>query len=95
MDIKLDDLLCGFSRTVNFYGKDIVMGSKGYFGCNKPVCLSNAGLPIYKKEVYGNVIVTFNVAFESDDRINKYNDVFLKIFKKTAVEQVAGMNMIS
>jgi molecular chaperone DnaJ len=94
MDIKLDDILCGFTRTINLYGKDILMGSKGYFNCAKPVVLEDAGLPIYKKDSTGNVIITFNVVFESDDRINKYNDVFLKIFKKTAIEEKKDMIVI-
>jgi hypothetical protein len=45
------------------------------------------GLPIYKKNKCGNLFLAFNVVYPEDsNKINKYSDVFLKVFKKSAIE---------
>lgn len=94
MNIKLDELFCGFSKTVNLFGRDIKLVSQGYFNPHpaKPMRFKGAGLPIYKKDVAGDLIVEWNVVFENDARLNKYLDVFLTIYKRTAIpkEDVEG-----
>lgn len=83
IDIKLDELLCGFKRVLNIYGKDLVMYSKGYINPSKKIVLRKHGLPIYKKDVCGDLIISISVVYTDDvNKFNKYHDVFLKIFKK-------------
>ena len=85
MELKLEDLFCGFCKTVNIYGKDLKICSQGYFNPEKPVVFKGSGLPAYKKETSGDLIINFTVIFNDDDRIGKYLDVFLKIYKKSAI----------
>ena len=84
IDIKLEELLCGFNRVVDLYGKEYTFVSTGYFNPSKGVVIEDMGLPIYKKTKHGDLVLNFNVTYADDDnKINKYHDVFLKVFKRT------------
>lgn len=84
MDVTLDDLLCGFKKDIDLYGKQLVIGSKGYFNPSKPQMFEDRGLPVYKKTRFGDLVVKFNVVY-SDDKLQKYKDVFCKVFKKEEI----------
>jgi DnaJ-class molecular chaperone len=94
MTISLDELLCGFIRTVNLYGVDLKIASGQYLCPTKPVTIPKRGLPVFgsqnkpdAKSTYGDLILNVTVQYPEDDKvINKYHDVFLKIFKKTDVQ---------
>jgi DnaJ-class molecular chaperone len=85
MELKLEDLMCGFTKQVDFYGTPINVTSTGYFNPSRPTVFKGKGLPVYKKEKHGDLTVSFNVVFADDDRIGKYHDVFLKIFKRNKI----------
>lgn len=83
IDIKLEELLCGFIRIIDLYGKEYTFYSNGYFNPSKPVIVPDLGLPIHKKTKHGDLVLNFNVTYSDDDiKLNKYHDVFLKVFKR-------------
>lgn len=83
LDVKLEDVLTGFTDTVSPYGKPIEVAMTGYHNPTKPITLSGQGMPHYKKDTCGDLVVKLNVLYPEDShKINKYKDVFLKIFKK-------------
>lgn len=86
VDLKLDELFCGFVKTVNIYGQDIKLVGQGYFNPSKITTFSNSGFPVYKKEASrGDLHIKFNMVYDNDTRIHKYLDVFLTIYKRTPV----------
>lgn len=85
IEIKFEELLCGFSRKINLYGQVLNIASTGYFNPGKPMTFKGKGMPIQKKSNYGDLIVHFKVDYCDDEKIKKYNDVFLKIFKRDAI----------
>lgn len=85
-NLKLEELLCGFTKTINIYGKDLKIASQGYFNPSQTMTFKGHGLPVYKREgVAGDLMVSFNMIYENETRIGKYIDVFLTIYKRTAV----------
>jgi len=81
--IKFEELVCGFKRVLNPYGREITIYATGYINPQKPYVLKGLGLPHYKKETVGDLLLHFNVIYPDDtSKINKYKDVFLKIFRK-------------
>jgi len=89
MDLKLDDLLCGFVRKISPYGQDLVVTSTGYFNPTSPMVFTNKGLPVFQqKGKLGDLVISFKIVYGDDEKaaLKKYQDVFLKIYKKEAVE---------
>ena len=87
-DIKLEELLCGFKRKINLYGEDLVITSTGYFNPTNPIVFKNKGMPVHKRANYfGDLIVQFKITYadDGDNKVKKYNDVFLKMFKRDQV----------
>lgn len=81
--ISLEDLLCGFKRVISPYGKPIDISKHGYFNPSKRVVFKDKGLPRFKTPtVCGDVIVSYSIQYTDDERIDKYLDVFLKVFKR-------------
>lgn len=80
--ISLEQLLCGFKIVYNIYHKPIILYSKGYFNPEKTFVTKQAGLPTMDGKL-GHLQVVFKITYTSDEsKIHKYNDVFLKMFKK-------------
>lgn len=85
LDVALPDLLCGFSKTVSLYNEDFQVVSTGYINPKKHFLFKGQGVTQGKKPC-GNLTVKINVTYCDDEtKMNKYNDVFLKVFKKSAV----------
>ena len=85
LDIPLENLLCGFMHEINLYDKPIVIHAEKYFDPAQKMVIKGGGLPqmTNKNNAAGNLIVDFNVVYPKDTyKLQKYNDVFLKIFKK-------------
>ena len=85
LDVTLDEILCGFIKTVKLY-TDITFASDGYVNPSRPIEFKEKGLPIYKSTRCGRLSIILNVIYPEDkSKINKYNDIFLKIFKTSKV----------
>lgn len=85
IDIPLENLLCGFSKEIHIYEKPFFIYALKYFDPTKKIVIKEAGLPqlTNKHHSCGNVIIEFNVLYPNDaHKLQKYNDVFVKIFKK-------------
>jgi DnaJ-class molecular chaperone len=85
LDIKLEELLCGFEKIVNLYGFDLTIQSSGYINPNNVYVIDNLGLPFHKRGSSGNLHIRLKVIFPEDaSKVIKYQDVFLKVFKLQA-----------
>lgn len=85
--VKLDELLCGFVKTVNLYGENIHLQTSGYVNPNE--CLKVVGMGLPKKTGSGeatgcsDLVVHIGVDMSEDySRLRKYTDVFTKLFKR-------------
>ena len=95
LDISIEDLLCGFEKDIQLYGENIKIFSTQYFNPTNPLVIAGRGLPASKKTP-GNLIINFNIIFDDNTRLPKYNDVFQKILKKKAIEvpEKIGANIL-
>lgn len=85
LKIPLEKLLCGFRYDFTLYGKPLVMYSNKYFDPTKRIVIKEAGVCSTQNRTPspGHLIVTLEVVFPEDTHLmQKYNDVFLRIFKK-------------
>ena len=87
IDIGLEDLLCGFRKTVNYYGTPINLSSTGYFNPDNKVVYKQKGLAKYKgkHDACGDLVIKYNIVYQNDERYEKYIDVFLKVFKREKI----------
>lgn len=83
LDVRLDEVLCGFTRELSLYGQAFIVESTGYFNPSKPVVFRGRGLPKFKREPKtGDLILKFNVMWPDDPKVlHKYADVFARLFK--------------
>lgn len=85
LKIPLEKLLCGFKYEFALYGKPLILYSNKYFDPTKRIVIKEAGLfsTQNRSSSPGHLIVNFEVTFPEDAHLlQKYNDVFLRIFKK-------------
>tara|TARA_Y100000590_G_scaffold465385_2_gene637592 strand:- start:145 stop:1404 length:1260 start_codon:yes stop_codon:yes gene_type:complete len=84
-DIKLSELFCGFKKNIKLAKNVLEISMDKYFDPSEPIIYKNMGIPIYKEnEKKGDLIINFNIIYPKNDNkiINKYMDVFKKIFEK-------------
>lgn len=83
MPVKLEEVICGFTRTLNLYGTPLTFKSSGFANPNKEYKFDGMGLPKFRKSVPGDLIIKLQVDWDAIDvsRVSKYLDVFSKIFK--------------
>lgn len=83
MDVKLEELLCGFTKDIHLYDKPFSFRSEGYFNPTKKFIVPDFGLPsIQVSGRHGNLIVDFKVVYPEDvQKVARYRDVFAKVFK--------------
>lgn len=60
--ITLKELLCGFVRKIDMYGKNVTFKSSGYFNPSKPKKLEGRGLPHGDK--CGDAYIHYDVVYE-------------------------------
>lgn len=82
LDIRLEELLAGFTTKLNLYGEEFTIISQGYFNPTKVVHIPDLGIPFYKRPGNSALIIKFNISFPEDDKLVKYADVFGKVFKR-------------
>lgn len=87
IDIKLEELLCGFKKVYSLYDKKLIIVSTKYVNPNKTYTQPSLGLPIFKSKDMGQFYIKFNVVYPEDtQKIGKFKDVFIKVFKPDSVE---------
>ena len=86
IDLKLEELLCGFSKKVKYGNSncpEFEIKMDNYFDPSEVLVYEKMGIPSYKKEKeIGDLVVKFNVIYPKSDNtiMNKYQKVFKKIF---------------
>jgi DnaJ-class molecular chaperone len=85
INVPLESLLCGFTHELHLYDKPFMLSAHKYFNPTQKVVYKEGGLPqmTNKNGGVGNLILEFNIEYPNDvTKLQKYNDVFLKIFKR-------------
>lgn len=83
--VPLESLLCGFKYEFTAYGQPIIFYSHKYFDPTKRTIIKDAGVSSTNNKASspGHLVINFEVVFPDDTHVmQKYNDVFLRIFKK-------------
>ena len=83
IDLKLEELLCGFTKQVKYGDTEFDITMENYFDPTEVLVYEKMGIPTYKDEkVLGDLIVRFDIIYPKIDneKINKYQKVFNKIF---------------
>jgi DnaJ-class molecular chaperone len=84
MDISLEELLCGFKKSIHIYDEHIDIQSDCYFDPSKPKRIPNKGFPQFKKkDSGGDLFVKFNIKYPSHEKaLRKHHGDFVSIFKQ-------------
>ena len=83
IDLKLEELLCGFTKKVKYGDTEFDIKMDNYFDPTEALVYEKMGISTYKDEkVLGDLIIKFNIIYpkENNERINKYQKVFKNIF---------------
>ena len=95
IEVKLEDILCGFIRPIKLYGKEFKLASHGYYNPSKEVVVKQMGLPQVSRKKPGDLLIRTIVQYPDDaSKVNKYNEVFGKIFKKIKIEMPSNDNEV-
>lgn len=79
--LTLKELLCGFTRKIDLYGKTISLKTSGYFNPDKPKKLEGRGLPFPNdSSKCGNAIVHYKINYTDMNNLNDHIDDFKRIF---------------
>lgn len=84
MDITLEELLCGFKKSIHIYDEHIDIHSDCYFDPSKLKRIPNKGFPQFKKkDSGGDLFVKFNIKYPSQEKaLRKHHGDFVSIFKQ-------------
>lgn len=77
--INVKELLCGFSRTIDMYGKKVTFKSAGYFNPTKPKFMKGRGIPS-NREGNGDAYIHYAIEYEDDPSIAKKATDFEAVF---------------
>jgi len=83
IDLKLEELLCGFTKKVKYGDTEFEIKMENYFDPTEALVYQKMGLSTYKDEkVLGDLIIKFNIIYpkENNEKIKKYQKVLKKIF---------------
>lgn len=85
MDVKvtLEDVLCGFTKSIQPYGSSVYLHCPHYMNPSKDWVIEKNGLPdardVCKR---GSLIIHFTVEYPLDDRCTRFQEFLCKLFKK-------------
>jgi DnaJ-class molecular chaperone len=85
VDILLEELLCGFSKTIDIYGEPLTLVSESYFDPRIKKSFKGKGLPTKRGGTNGDLTIDFRVVYSDAEKMDKFLDVFLKLFKRTKI----------
>jgi DnaJ-class molecular chaperone len=79
--LSLKELLCGFNRKIDLYGKSINLKSSGYFNPNKSKKLDGRGLPyVNNNNKFGDLYIHYSIEYKDDPELAEKSDEFKGIF---------------
>jgi molecular chaperone DnaJ len=89
-EIPIEELLCGFTKDIELYGKKLVLHAPHFFNPEKTLDIPDWGLPIDQSgSKHGTLRISFQVKYPTDDRLIKYRSVLCKMFKREETELIA------
>jgi DnaJ-class molecular chaperone len=81
LSITLEELLGGFTKTIEVYKEKIVLSSDHYFNPLKTLVLHDMGVYDMKGEKQRDLHIHFNILYSDNERYKKYADVMKKVLK--------------
>jgi DnaJ-class molecular chaperone len=86
LKVSLEDIFCGFRKQLVIYNETHTLTKKAYFNPSVPVRIKGMGIPHFKDKRCGDLVVNFETVFSNDtERMHKYHQAFLTIFKREAI----------
>lgn len=82
IDLNIEELLGGFEKKIKLYSEDFTITSDRYFNPNHLITVKGSGVFNMRRGKSGDLHIKVNVNFTDSEKLQKYNDVFHKIFKK-------------
>lgn len=83
LHLKLEEVLCGFNKTIYPYETSMNIHAPHYVDPSKEIVLLHKGLPDAKDvSRRGNIIIHCTVGFPSDDRCIRFQEFLCKLFKQ-------------
>ena len=90
LNIDLEELLCGFRIKTPLYDDHIEFVSRKYFNPQRTLTIRNKGLPFFKKQRNGDLLVNFNVVYPEAEKLDRFHPIFLTMFKKNEIQHDAN-----
>lgn len=90
LSVTLEEVFCGFQKTLDLYGQPMVITSQRYLHAYRPRIIHGMGLPLYKRNKNADLILHWNVADMDEAKMHKYQEVFCKIFKRDPAASIAA-----
>lgn len=82
MKITLEELLCGFKKSIHIYDEKIEIQSECYFDPSKQKKIPNKGIPFFKKKEGGDLCISFEIEYPTSEKeLRKHHKDFMTIFK--------------
>jgi len=99
LTIKLEELLAGFTKTIQLYKDQVCISSDHYYNPSNALVIEGKGLYNMACEKQKDLHIHFHVEYADTDRFTKYVDVMRKVLKMPTPPQQAdeevGENFIS
>jgi molecular chaperone DnaJ len=82
ISISLEDILCGFNKTILIYGKSLHIHCPCYTNPEKELIIDDYGIPDTKGKNCGKLRIKFTVTYPDDDRCVKYQEIICKVMRR-------------
>lgn len=82
LDVTLEDLLCGFQKSLTMHGKAVRIVAPAYVSPDKPVVVKGLGLSQMNSNDHADLRVRLRVTYPESGKLAKYQELLCKMLKK-------------
>ena len=82
LEVSLEDLLCGFSRTLTVHDRRVRIVVPSYINPDKPIVVKSLGLPDVNGQNHADLFIKIVVAYPESGRLAKYQELLCKMLKR-------------
>ena len=82
LNVTLEELLCGFNKTLTMHGKTVRLVAPAYVNPDKPVVVKGLGLSEMNSDVHADLLVRLRVTYPDSGKLTKYQELLCKMLKK-------------